>query len=212
MPGTLSVKIALNHHAGGKPSPPGGVICTKPKAEIMIRLLSALALFTLLFSGCGPRLSPLTQRMVDEQSWQESELKRIQFYLSEDLVLTREVRNGNTEIRNGQVKMVDGRQVEQVVFKRNTPGVFVFAPKTQRMAVSFEKGDDAFLVFGPNPKAGNRYTLLASDWNRRSGSVTYDGRTWRVNAADAYASLMIPLKRLRDNDVRGKVVGGRKLR
>jgi len=178
----------------------------------MIRLLSALVLLTMLFSSCGPRLSPLTQRMVDEQSWQEDELKRIQFYLSEDLVLTREVRNGNTQIRNGQVKMVDGRQVEQVVFKRNTPGVFVFSPKTQRMAVSFEQGDDAFLVFGPNPKAGNRYTLLASDWNRRSGSVTYDGRTWRVNAADAYASLMIPLKRLRDNDVKGKVVGGRKLK
>lgn len=178
----------------------------------MTRLLSAIALFTILFSSCGPRLSPLTQRMVDDQSWQESELKRIQFYLSEDLVLTREARNGNTEIRNGQVKMVDGRQVEQIVFKRNTPGVFVFSPKTQRMAVSFERNDENFLVFGPNPKAGNRYTLLASDWDRRQGSVTYAGKTWKVNASDAYASLMIPLKRLRDNDVQGKVVGGRKLR
>lgn len=178
----------------------------------MIRLLSILALFTFLFSSCGPRLSPLTQRMVDDQSWQESELKRIQFYLSEDLVLTREARNGNTEIRNGQVKMVDGRQVEQIVFKRNTPGVFVFSPKTQRMAVSFERNDENFLVFGPNPKAGNRYTLLASDWDRRQGSVTYAGKTWKVNASDAYASLMIPLKRLRDNDVQGKVVGGRKLK
>lgn len=178
----------------------------------MIRLFSALVLFTLLFFSCGPRLSPLTQRMVDEQSWNESELKRIQFYLSEDLVLTREARKGNTQIRNGQVKMVDGREVEQVVFKRNTPGVFVFSPKTQRMAVSFEREDDNFLVFGPNPKAGNRYTLLASNWDRREGSVTYAGKTWKVNAADAYASLMIPLKRLRDNDVKGKVVGGRKLK
>ena len=177
----------------------------------MTRLLPLLALGVLLLSGCGPRLSPLTQRMIEDQRWQESELKRIQFYLSEDLVLTREVRNGNTEIRNGQVKMVDGRQVEQMVFKRNTPGVFVFSPKTQRMAVSFERDDDNYLVFGPNPKAGNRYTLLASDWDRRSGTVTYAGKTWRVNAADAYASLLIPLKRLRDNDVRGKVAGGRKL-
>jgi len=177
----------------------------------MIRLLTALALFTFLFSSCGPKLSPLTQRLVDDQDWSESELKRIQFYLSEDLVLTRELRNGNTEIRNGQVKVIDGREVEQVIFKRNTPGVFVFSPKTQRMAVSFESSDENYLVFGPNPKAGQRYTLLASDWNRRSGSVTYAGRTWRVNASDAYASLLIPLKRLRNNDVSGKVVGGRKL-
>ncbi|MFT7121684.1 MAG: hypothetical protein ACJAZ9_001870 [Neolewinella sp.] len=178
----------------------------------MTRLLSALVLFTFFFSSCGPRLSPLTQRMIEDQSWQEDELKRIQFYLSEDLILTREVRNGNTEIRNGQVKMIDGRQVEQMVFKQKTPGIFVFSPKTQRMAVSFENNDENYLVFGPNPKAGNRYTLLASDWKRRVGSVTYAGKTWRVNAADAYASLLIPLKRLRENDVRGKVAGGRKLR
>ncbi|SER20589.1 hypothetical protein [Neolewinella agarilytica] len=177
----------------------------------MIRLITALALFTFLFSSCGPKLSPLTQRLVDDQNWTESELKRIQFYLSEDLVLTRELRNGNSEIRNGQVKLIDGREVEQVIFKRNTPGVFVFSPKTQRMAVSFESNDENYLVFGPNPKASQRYTLLASDWNRRSGSVTYAGRTWRVNASDAYASLLIPLKRLRNNDVNGKVVGGRKL-
>lgn len=177
----------------------------------MIRLLTALAFFTILFSSCGPKLSPLTQRLVDDQNWTEAELKRIQFYLSEDLVLTRELRDGSSEIRNGQVKIIDGREVEQIVFKRNTPGVFVFSPKTRNMAVSFESNDENFLVFGPNPKAGNRYVLLASDWNRRSGTVTYSGRKWRVNSADAYASLLIPLKRLRNKDVNGKVVGGRKL-
>ncbi|TXF87660.1 hypothetical protein FUA23_17775 [Neolewinella aurantiaca] len=178
----------------------------------MTRLLSALALFTVLFSSCGPKLSPLTQRLVDDQNWSQDELKRIQFYLSEDLVLTRELRNGNSEIRNGQVKIVDGREVEQLVFKRNTPGVFVFSPKTQRMAVSFESNDDNFLVFGPNPKAGNRYVIMAADWNRRNGSVTYAGKKWTVNSSDAYASLMIPLKRLRSSDVNGKVIGGRKLK
>ncbi|MEO0735028.1 MAG: hypothetical protein AAFZ52_19475 [Bacteroidota bacterium] len=177
----------------------------------MIRLLPLLALFAVLFSSCGPKLSPLTQRLIEDQKWQEDELKRIQFYLSEDLVLTRELRDGNTQIRNGQVKIIDGREVEQMVFKRNTPGIFVFSPKSQRMAVSFEGSDEDYLIFGPNPKAGDRYTLLASDWNRRSGTVSYAGRKWRVNSADAYASLLIPLKRLRDRDVRGRVAGGRRL-
>ncbi|MEM1359027.1 MAG: hypothetical protein AAGF89_12550 [Bacteroidota bacterium] len=178
----------------------------------MFRLLSALLLFSLLFSSCGPKLSPLTQRLIEDQSWQESDLKRIQFYLSEDLILTRELRDGNTEIRNGQVKIIDGREVEQMVFKRNTPGVFVFSPKTQLMAVSFERSDEDFLVFGPNPKAGNRYTLRASEWNRRNGTVTYSGKKWRVSSRDAFASLMIPLKRLRNQDVNGRVAGGRKLK
>ncbi|MTB49504.1 hypothetical protein [Lewinella sp. W8] len=178
----------------------------------MTRLLFPLFLLCVLVSSCGPKLSPLSQRLIEDQGWNEDDLKRIQFYLSEDLILNRELRGGSSEIRNGQVKIVDGREVEQMVFKRNTPGVFIFSPKTQRMAISFERQDDNYLVFGPNPKAGNRYTLLASDWNRRRGTVTYAGQTWQVSSNDAFASLLIPLKRLRDNEVRGRVAGGRKLK
>lgn len=178
----------------------------------MLRFLFLCLLFVPLLSGCGPRLSPLTQRLVEQQNWSENELKRIQFYLSEDLTLTRELRSGGSEIRNGQVKVLDGREVEQILFRKNTPGVFTFSPKERRIAVSFEGSSDDFLVFGPNPQAGNRYVLLASDWGRNFGTVTYGGKKWRVSSADAYASLMIPLKMLRRADVNGKVVGGRRLK
>lgn len=175
-------------------------------------LFPLFPLFLFLFSACGPRLSPLTQRLIDEQDWQDRELERIQFYLSEDLVLTREFRSGNTRISNGQVKVVNGRELEQMVFPKNTPGVFVFSPRQQRVAVSFDGDDENYLVFGPNPKAGQRYTLLASEWDRQAGKVTYGGRTWRVRAEDAYASLMIPLKKLRNSEVKGRVARGRRLK
>ena len=177
----------------------------------MYRLLPALLFCVLALSGCGPRLSPFTQRLYEDQGWTEGELRRIQFYLSEDVVLQRELRNDRTQINRGTVKVINGREVEQVVFKRNTPGIFTFQPKTQRVAISFEEDADNFLVFGPNPKNGDRYTLLASDWNRNFGTVNYAGREWQVSSADAFASLLIPLKRLREGDTRGRVVGGRKL-
>ena len=176
-------------------------------------LYRVLPLFTcvVLLAGCGPRLSPFTQRLYEEQGWGEEELRRIQFYLSEDVVLQRELRNGRTNISRGTVQVVDGREVEQIVFRRNTPGVFTFQPKTQRVAIAFEDDADNYLVFGPNPKNGNRYTLLASDWTRTSGTVTYAGQQWRVSSGDAFASLLIPLKRLREGNTKGRVVGGRRL-
>lgn len=177
----------------------------------MNKLLYLLPFIVLVLSSCGPRLSPFTQRLYEDQNWDEDDLRRIQFYLSEDLVLTRELRKDRTTITRGQVKVVDGREVEQIVFKRNTPGVFSFSPKTKRVAITFENNNDNFLVFGPNPKNSNRYTLLASDWNRRSGTVTYAGQEWRVSSTDAYASLLIPLKRIREGDTKGRVVGGRKI-
>jgi hypothetical protein len=177
----------------------------------MIRPLILLSLLTLLLSSCGPRLAPFTQRLYEEQGWGEDELRRIQFYLSADVVLQRELRSDQTVIRNGSVKVIDGRQVEQIVFPRNTPGVFTFSPKSGRIAITFERQEDNYLIFGPNPKNGDRYTLLASDWSRSSGTVTYAGRQWRVSSADAFASLLIPLKRIREGDTRGRVVGGRRL-
>ncbi|MBB4078450.1 hypothetical protein GGR28_001063 [Lewinella aquimaris] len=176
----------------------------------MLRLLPLVFLCS-FFTACGPRLSPFTQRLYEDQGWQDEELRRIQFYLSEDVVLQRELRNDRTRIRKGTVSVIDGREVEQIVFKRNTPGVFVFSPKTQRVAISFESDNDNFLVFGPNPKNGNRYTLLAGDWTRNYGTVTYAGREWRVSSADAFASLLIPLKRLREGDTQGRIVGGRRI-
>ncbi|WP_116124990.1 hypothetical protein [Lewinella sp. IMCC34183] len=176
----------------------------------MLRFLPLLVTVFML-TGCGPRLRPFTQQLVEEQQWEEADLRRIQFYLSEDVVLQRELRSGSSQIRNGTVKVINGREVEQVVFRRNTPGVFTFSPKSQRVAVSFEDDDQNFLVFGPNPKNGDRYTLLASDWDRNSGTVNYAGREWRVSSADAFANLMISLKRIRDEDTRGRVVRGRRL-
>lgn len=176
----------------------------------MNKLLYILALLPLI-TACGPKLSPYTQRLYEDQNWNENDLRRIQFYLSEDLVLSREARGGSTTIERGQIKIVDGREVEQVVIKRNTPGVFVFTPRENRMAVSFESSDDLFLVFGPNPRTGNRYTLRGSEWNRRGGKVTYAGTEWYVSGNDALAHLMVPLKRQRNRDVNSRVAGGRKI-
>ncbi len=171
-----------------------------------------LLFLALALSSCGPTLSPFTQRLYEEQNWTESELRRIQFYLSEDIVLTRELTGGSSDITRGQIKIVNGREVEQIVIRRNTPGVFVFSPKENRFAISFEEGgNERYLVFGPNPRTQDRYTLLASDWNRNAGTVTYDGRKWNVDSDDAFASLMVDLQRFRKQDVNTRVVGGRKI-
>lgn len=179
----------------------------------MITRILTFVILLLFLSSCGPKLSPFTQRIYEDQQWTTADLERIQFYLSQDIVLTHEIRDGRSEIRRGQVKILDGREVEQIVFKRNTPGVYVFSPKENRLAISFESSNDNFLIFGPNPKAANRYTILAGEWNNRAGYglVTYDNRQWRISTSQANANIMIPLKRLRNRDVSGRVVGGRRV-
>lgn len=178
----------------------------------MIKYFSGLAVLVLFLSSCGPTLSPFTQQLYDENNWTKSDLQRIQFYLSNDIVLYRELQGGKSEIVQGEIKIVDGRKREQVTFQRGTPGVFVFSPKTNNFAVSFEDGgDERYLMFGPNPNAGNRYVLLASDWNRRRGVVTYAGQKWMVDYDAAYSALMVDLDRLQRRDVSTRVASGRRV-
>jgi len=175
---------------------------------------SFLAFFglVLLFSSCGPTLSPFTQTLYEDNSWTEGELRQIQFYLSDDIVLYRELNGGKSEIIQGEIKIVNGRKRDQVTFRRGTPGVFMFSPKSNRFAVSFEDGgDDRYLMFGPSPKVGNRYVLMASDWNRRQGVVTYAGQKWVVDANDAYTAIRCDLKRLQQTDVKTRVASGRRI-
>ena len=103
------------------------------------------ALVLIGLSSCGPTLTPFTQRLYQENDWSEPELKRIQFYLSDNIVLRRQVSGGSSEIIRGEIKIVDGQKVEEIFFRKGTPGVLLFKPKEKRFAVSFEEnGEESF--------------------------------------------------------------------
>ncbi|MEZ4985268.1 MAG: hypothetical protein R2795_09570 [Saprospiraceae bacterium] len=175
---------------------------------------TSLLLFplVLLMASCGPTLSPFTQSLYENSTWTETDLRQIQFYLSDDITLRRELTEGKSEIVGGEIKIMNGRQVEQITFRKGTPGVFLFSPKANRFAVSFEdSGNDNYLIFGPSPNAGNRYVLMASDWGRRQGTVTYAGQQWTVDASDAFSALLVDLDRLQKTDVNTRVAGGRRV-
>ena len=161
-------------------------------------------------SSCAPKLTPFTQQLYDEQNWSDDELKRIQFYTSDDIVLFRELSRGESEIVSGEIKIRNGRKVDEVVIRKGTPGVLLFRPKEDKFAISFEAdGDDRFLIFGRAKRKRGQYRLLAKDWNRNYGKVTYEGKTYRTSSESQYATLLVDLKRIRNTEVRKRIAKGR---
>lgn len=184
----------------------------KKSSMTVLKKISLAALMLCMLSACGPTLSPFTQRLQEENEWSENELKRIQFYLSHDIILRRQITEGASEIIRGEIKVLDGKKVEEILIRRNTPGVLVYNPKENRFGVSFEADrDDLYLMFGPNPKSGGRYTLLASEWKRRRGTVSYSGKKWYVDGDNALASLLVDLKKTRRLSVDSRVARGRRI-
>jgi len=162
-------------------------------------------------SSCSPTLRPFTDDVYNEFGQSKSDLSKIQFYLSSDIVLYRDYGGVKSSIKNGKIKIIDGRKIEEVIFKKGTPGVFVFTPKRDRIAVSFEEGDDRYLMFGPNDKVGGRFVLLAKEWKRKRGKVTYANETWNTTDASAYANLLVDLDKARRTKVSKTTVKGRRI-
>jgi len=166
----------------------------------------------LLFLGsCSPSLSPFTQKLIERNRWSEEELKEIQFYLSSDIVLTRDYNSGASRIESGEIKMVKGRKVEEVRIPKGTPGVAVFQPKRDKLAVSFESQNDRFLIFGPNPKRGGSYVLLATEWKNRRGKVKYDDKQFYTTTESGFATLLVDIKKSKKVKVKSRSVKGRKV-
>ena len=61
--------------------------------------------------------------MHDDYRLSETELQSVQFYLSKDILLYRNLGINESKIFEGKIKIVDGRKVEEIIFPKETPGV-----------------------------------------------------------------------------------------
>jgi len=170
------------------------------------------SLVVLFLASCAPSLKYYTKEIHDDSRWSDSELGKIQFYLSNDIFLWRDVNRGESVITNGKIKMVDGREVEEIVIKKGTPGAFLFSPQKNHYAVSFDNNDDSkYLIFGPSEKVNGRYVLLAKDWDRRFGKVTYGDKVFKTTNESAFAYLMVDVDITRRTKVNTTKAPGRKV-
>lgn len=162
-----------------------------------------------LLSSCSESLSPYTSSVQKNSNLGETQLKQIQFYLSDDIVLQRNLSGSETTISGGELKVVNGKQVEEVRITSGTPGV-VIGMEGNMLLVSFDT-DGSFLRFGPNAGVGGRYTVMAADWEGNVGSVMYGTEKFWVVGQSNYAHLLLNMERINSVTIESKEASGRTL-
>lgn len=172
-----------------------------------------LAVAILSLASCSPALKYYTSELDSKAGWSEQELKKIQFYISDDIVMWRDISKGETEVIRGKIKMVDGRKVEEVVIKRGTPGTYLFSAQKNHYAIGFDGGDDRkYLIFGPSEQVNGRYVLLAREWGRQTGKVTYGDKVYQTGNNSAYAYLLVSVDRKARTKVSSQSPSGRRVK
>lgn len=171
----------------------------------MRRLFTVILCFTSLsfiVSCSSSRVSrdnyvPFTRDLKQKLETQNIDLKEVQFYIDQKLILSRNLGDQKIAVSSGIVKLQDGRYINEVIVPNFTPGICV-GTEGDRVLISFEKGNNN-LAFGPGSGyTFNDYVLYGTEWKNGTCAVTYDSNKFRARCGTcqdvASATLVIRKK------------------
>jgi hypothetical protein len=162
--------------------------------------------------SCAPQHIPFTQQLREQHNLKPEELKSIQFYLSNDLVLSRGDQKLKKETNDGELTVLKDAMVEEFIFKAGTPCVIQEVVDGNRVMVSFEKGGNKFLVFGSLKNRDGYYTLQAFDWSKDKGKVNYGEKIYLTSKGSRDVFLVLKMKSLEKFKLDQKVVKGQEIK
>ena len=174
-------------------------------------ILIALVIITAFASCCSSKVyfSPNIRQKVENTG---TPLTQLQYYIDRDVEISREILKGETKVTSGEVRVENGKDLNIITLKKNTPGVCTQA-LADKVYISFEVGEGKFLTFG-RTKNGNDedpYRILANSWIGDFGSINYEGKKYFIHSGTE-ASILIKTSELNKIDVnkrqmKGRVVG-----
>jgi hypothetical protein len=208
------------------------------RRQATTRLL-AIVLASQVLTGCAAMV-PFTHEIRTEHDLETEDLRELQFYVSHDVTLRREVRTKGRRVDDGQLKLHAGKTIEEIVIAEETPGVAVAIDDTS-VTISFEEGSalDFTLRTGtpqpltiesrsgfaepPDPFPGQGGPRLLDDpvfedaignyWLDHDDDtrVVFRGKEWQLVGQSFQAHLVIDAESLEDVVERRTTLGGRRV-
>ena len=171
------------------------------------QLLTQATLLSMLAS-CTVTV-PFTSELQQQYELGTPQISRLQFYLSDPVVLYRYAENGQAGANAGQLVIDYDRRLDEIILRPGTPGVVV-GFKNGALLVSFEFGKGRFLIFGNQSESGV-YRLMAEEWTEGHGKLSYSGDTYFAQPGSGKAHLEVQLRKLREQARTTRLVPGRRL-
>ena len=173
-------------------------------------LILAIGVIT-FFSSCQSTI-PFTNSVRTKYTLDEAKLKKMQFYISNDITLQRGERSNEAQEldEDGKLVISSSASLDNILVDGKTPGVCIKVLKGNKLAVSFFESDDQYLVFG-DPNNRGRYTIMGAEWKNGKGKVNFGGKTYYIMPGGAGAYLKFEMKKVKDYKTTSTKAKGRKI-
>ncbi|MGB1319028.1 MAG: hypothetical protein ACPG5W_12500 [Flavobacteriales bacterium] len=117
------------------------------------------------------------------------DIKQVQFYNSEEIILARQIKKEEINVAEGKVRIENGKHIEEIIIPANTPGVCELNNE-KTLKVSFDAGDGKTIPFlvekrGEIVSSGSYFKIGAKKWVRTSrgrkvGKLDYEGEIYNI--------------------------------
>jgi hypothetical protein len=175
--------------------------------ETMKLLKPILILFVLSIIGsCATPYAPFREPMLTEFKLDSKNIKNVQFYLSDEILLFKVQDQQAAGKQDGTFMKTEGGVSEKVRIKASTPCIVEHIDKDGFFYVRFEEGKDKLLKFKKTDN--NRYNLHTDTVNNRH-QIEYGGEVYFVTTTSLASFLMVKVKKTKNEAVEKRLEGKR---
>lgn len=159
-----------------------------------------------LFSCSNSRKIAYTSDIQKAHKFSEENLKKVQFYTSEEIVLVQTKQDGDVIISNGKLVVRNNKDIEKIIIPKNTKCVLESIVDDNKFTFSFEVGQGRVLLFGNDGEG--RFSLMAKGgFENGAGIIPYADKNYVTTNGGAF--LMISAKKLNKLKAKERVIRGR---
>lgn len=176
------------------------------KYTSMKKIIFILSLVCLI--QCSPKVA-YHNGVKEKYKLEESEIKKIQFYTSDDIILYKTESESDRKTNKGELVVSNKTAEDRIIIKKGTRGVVLKIENANRLQVSFET-DDKTLNFESVSEVG-QYKLKVDEVVDGKGKVKYGANTYYVSQGNGTVYLKFKIKKLNKSKSKDQVVGGRKV-
>jgi len=169
----------------------------------------------LALTSCHTPRAYFTKEIKTELEKQAISISDIQFYIDSDVELRRELSSGNAAVSSGKVIFENGKYINLILIKKDTPGLCISKNKPV-IDISFEEGEGKYLGFEESEEQTTTYYVLASTtepnphYLKILHTVDYEGQKYTIENG-RFAKLMINKSIIQKLKITKRVLKGRKL-
>lgn len=159
----------------------------------------------IFMASCASRVT-YTKAVKNKYSLQETDLKRLQFYLEGDIIMFTGSKDGSTKTKDGELVISNEQNVDKTVIPDGVPCI-VEKVEGDTLHVGFSGGTLKFTA----TTTDGRYVLQPDEVVQRRAKVNYGGKMYYLTPSSTSAYLIFKLKRKDKNNSTSKVDKGKKL-